>query len=55
MTNLRAVGLASGQATPVTAGERLWTLDVVRGFTLIGVLLVNVSDFTRNDHHGLDP
>lgn len=42
-------------ATPGRAGERIWVLDVIRGFTLIGVLLVNVSDFTRNDHTGLDP
>ncbi len=42
---------------PSKAGpaERIRALDVIRGFTLIGVLLVNVSDFTRNDHTGLDP
>lgn len=38
---------------PVT--ERLHWLDALRGFTLVGVLLVNLSDYTRNPKGALDP
>lgn len=33
---------------PVTAGERIEELDVVRGFALIGVFLMNVEFFNRS-------
>lgn len=35
--------------------ERLHWLDALRGFTLVGVLLVNLSDYTRNPKGALDP
>ena len=47
--------LAGEPIAPIRPHERLRELDVLRGFTLIGVLLVNISDFTRNSHEGLDP
>jgi uncharacterized protein len=34
--------------SPVTAGERIEELDVVRGFALIGVFLMNVEFFNRS-------
>jgi len=55
VTNPREDDPAITNAKAVSPGERIRTLDVLRGFTLVGVLLVNVSDFTRNDHTGLDP
>jgi uncharacterized membrane protein YeiB len=30
------------EAAPVSAGERVETLDVVRGFALLGILLMNI-------------
>lgn len=33
--------------TPVAAGERIVTLDVVRGFALLGIFLMNVEFFSR--------
>lgn len=50
-----ATVLAGEPIAPIRPHERLRELDVLRGFTLIGVLLVNISDFTRNSHEGLDP
>ena len=44
-----------GSVAPVLPEQRLQSLDVLRGFTLVGVLLVNTSDYTRNSHEGLDP
>jgi uncharacterized protein len=35
--------------------ERLHWLDALRGFTLVGVLLVNLSDYSRNPKGNLDP
>jgi uncharacterized protein len=43
---------------PVVAGERLATLDVLRGFALLGIALMNVEYFTRPLQGmmlGLDP
>lgn len=37
----------SPAARPVPAGERLDSLDVVRGFALLGILLVNIEYFQR--------
>src|SRR5690606_18067416 len=34
-------------AAPLAAGERLVALDVVRGFALLGILLMNVEFFLR--------
>lgn len=33
--------------TPIDAGERIAALDVIRGFALIGIFLMNVEWFTR--------
>ena len=50
-----ATPFADDPIAPIHPHERLRELDVMRGFTLVGVLLVNISDFTRNSHEGLDP
>jgi uncharacterized protein len=34
--------------SPVTAGERIEELDVVRGFALLGIFLMNVEFFNRS-------
>ncbi|NNG25876.1 DUF418 domain-containing protein [Telluria aromaticivorans] len=39
--------LAPVALTPVTSDERIQSLDVVRGFALIGILLMNVEFFNR--------
>lgn len=36
---------APAPAAPVTAGERIELLDVLRGFALFGILLVNITSF----------
>ena len=38
---------ASGELSPVTGSERIQALDVVRGFALIGIFLMNVEFFNR--------
>lgn len=38
---------ATGGAGPVTAAERIVTLDVLRGFALLGILLVNIAFFAN--------
>ena len=38
---------AASELTPISAGERIEALDVVRGFALIGIFLMNVEWFTR--------
>lgn len=42
---------ASQAPEPVTAAERLGTLDVLRGFALFGILLVNMNLFSRPIYH----
>ena len=39
----------AGGAAPVTAKDRLFELDVLRGVALFGVLLMNIVGFARND------
>ncbi len=39
---------AGESLSPVTAGERIEELDVVRGFALLGILLMNVEFFNRS-------
>lgn len=34
--------------SPVAAGDRIQELDVVRGFALLGIFLVNVEFFNRS-------
>jgi uncharacterized protein len=38
---------AAAAAGPVAAGERIATLDVLRGFALLGILLVNMEFFSQ--------
>ena len=42
-----------GEVSPVPAGERVDTLDVLRGFALLGILLVNVELFRGADLYRL--
>ncbi len=37
----------TGALTPVPANERIHALDIVRGFALVGIFLMNVEWFTR--------
>ncbi|AXC09959.1 hypothetical protein ACPOL_0586 [Acidisarcina polymorpha] len=37
--------LGGSADTPVQRGERLQTVDVLRGFALLGILLLNIQDF----------
>lgn len=44
--------------TPIDAGERIAALDIIRGFALIGIFLMNVEWFTRPISElgrGIDP
>jgi uncharacterized protein len=36
----------TGEAAPVTAGERIESLDVLRGFAILGILLMNIQSFS---------
>src|SRR5690606_1516260 len=43
---------------PIDAAERIGTMDVVRGFALLGILLMNIEAFAgpmMNALSGLDP
>ena len=33
------------QATPIEANERIYTLDVIRGFALLGIFIMNMPWF----------
>lgn len=39
--------VTQGNAGPITARERIVTLDVLRGFALLGILVVNISFFAN--------
>ena len=39
--------VAAAALTPVASNERIQSLDVVRGFALIGILMMNVEFFNR--------
>ena len=47
---VQSEGMAPSQAelAPVSAGERIHALDIIRGFALIGIFLMNVEWFTRS-------
>jgi uncharacterized protein len=42
-----ATEAAASELAPIPAGERIEALDVVRGFALMGIFLMNVEWFTR--------
>jgi len=37
--------LSDQLAAPIAATDRIASLDVLRGFTLLGILLANIQDF----------
>ena len=41
------------EPTPTPERERILTLDVLRGFALFGILLVNMEDFSAPNGRGL--
>lgn len=51
-------GQAGAALEPVDAGERIAALDIIRGFALIGIFLMNIEWFTRPISElgrGIDP
>jgi len=62
-----AIGLALGQgavatdsrllvgAAPVDAGHRIASIDVMRGFALLGILVMNIQSFSMPDAAYLNP
>lgn len=47
MTSLGLATSPSAALTPVASQQRLATLDILRGFALIGILLMNIEWFSR--------
>jgi uncharacterized protein len=41
-------------ATPVSRGERIYTLDVIRGFALLGIFIMNMPWFNTSFYAGTD-
>ena len=41
-------------ATPVSGRERIYTLDVIRGFALLGILIMNMPGFNTSFYAGTD-
>ena len=46
MSNTQS-GSAEGHLAPIAAAERIHALDIIRGFALVGIFLMNVEWFTR--------
>lgn len=42
-------------AAPVTAGERIVSLDVLRGFAILGILIMNIQSFSMISAAYLNP
>jgi uncharacterized protein len=55
--NRRMAEQASGAALaePVSQRERISSLDVLRGFALLGILVMNISDFALPENFDYDP
>src|SRR5678815_4575666 len=41
-------------ATPVSASERIYTLDVIHGFALLGIFIMNMPWFNTSFYAGID-
>ena len=41
--------LAGPAEAPVRRGERFASLDVLRGFALLGILMLNIEDFAGHE------
>lgn len=41
--------IAGRTEAPIRVGERLQTLDILRGFALLGILLLNIEDFAGHE------
>ena len=39
--------LANGDLAPIAASQRIEALDVVRGFALLGIFMMNIEFFNR--------
>src|SRR5215468_9667545 len=44
----------TSQAEPVSSGERIFTLDVIRGFALLGIYIMNMPFFNTSFYQGAD-
>jgi uncharacterized protein len=44
----------STQATPIASSERIYTLDVIRGFALLGIFIMNMPGFNQSFFVGAD-
>jgi uncharacterized protein len=41
-------------AEPISQGERIFTLDVIRGFALLGIFIMNMPGFNQSFYVGVD-
>ena len=55
MTSLSSVQDPSRIAAPVDVGRRVTSIDVLRGFALLGILVMNIQSFSMPDAAYLNP